>query len=59
MRMKSPQRLKLYPLKKRQNQQPDAAAAQRKPFLMPIRKSGHWKMRVRWACAWRHIQGKP
>jgi DNA polymerase len=23
---------------------PDAAAAQRKPFLMPIRKSGHWKM---------------
>ena len=22
----------------------DAAAAQRKPFLMPIRKSGHWKM---------------
>ena len=28
---------------KRQHQ-PDAAAAQRKPFLMPIRKSGHWKM---------------
>jgi hypothetical protein len=29
MRMKSPQRLKLYPPKKRQHQQPDAAAAQR------------------------------
>jgi hypothetical protein len=41
MRMKCPQML----LKKRQHQQPDAAAAQRKPFLMPIRKSGHWKRR--------------
>jgi hypothetical protein len=47
MRMKCPQRLKLRPLKKRQHQ-PDAAAAQRKPFLMPIRKSGHWKRRQLW-----------
>ena len=30
--------------KKKHQQQPDAAAAQRKPFLRPIRKSGHWKM---------------